>query len=33
MLCVIIDKYYLIDAKYPNEYCYLGSYKGEMYQL
>jgi hypothetical protein len=25
--------YYLVDAAYPNEYGYLGPYKGERYHL
>jgi hypothetical protein len=33
MLFVITRKYYLVDAGYPNEYCYLGSYKGKKYHL
>ena len=33
MLFVIIGKYYLVDVGYPNEYGYLGPYKGERYHL
>ena len=27
------DKYYLVDAGYPNEYGYLGPYKDERYHF
>jgi hypothetical protein len=33
MLFLFAGKYYLVDAGYPNEYGYLGPYKGEMYHL
>ena len=33
MLFVITGKYYLVDVRYPNEYGYLGPYKGERYHL
>ena len=33
MLFVITSKYYLVDVGYPNEYDYLGPYKGERYHL
>ena len=33
MLFLIVCKYYLIDVGYPNEYGYLGSYKGARYHL
>jgi hypothetical protein len=33
MLFLFVGKYYLVDAGYPNEYRYLGPYKGERYHL
>ena len=33
MLFLFTGKYYLVDAGYPNEYGYLGPYKGERYHL
>jgi hypothetical protein len=32
-LLVIAGKYYLVDVGYPNEYGYLGPYKGERYHF
>ena len=31
MLFLFAGKYYLVDARYPNEYRYLGLYKGKRY--
>ena len=33
MLFVNIGKYYLVDSGYPNEYRYLGPYKGQRYHF
>ena len=33
MFFLFVGKYYLVNAGYPNEYGYLGPYKGEMYHL
>jgi hypothetical protein len=33
MLLLFAGKYYLVDAGYPNEYGYLGPYKGERYHF
>jgi hypothetical protein len=33
MLLFFAGKYYLVDAGYPNEYGYLGPYKGERYHF
>ena len=33
MLFSIASKYYLVDARYPNEYGYLDPYKCEKYHL
>ena len=33
MLFVITSKYYLVDVEYPDEYSYLGPYKGERYHF
>jgi len=33
MLLLFAGKYYLFDAGYPNEYGYLGPYKGERYHF
>jgi len=33
MLFLFAGKYYLVDIRYPNEYEYLGPYKGERYYL
>jgi hypothetical protein len=33
MLLLFVRKYYLVDAGYPNEYGYLGPYKGERYHF
>jgi hypothetical protein len=32
-LFVIVGKYYLVDARYPNEYGYLSPYKGARYHF
>ena len=33
MLLLFAGKYYLVDVGYPNEYGYLGPYKGERYHF
>ena len=33
MSFVFSGKYYLVDDDYPNEYGYLGPYRGEQYHL
>jgi len=33
MLFLFAEKYYLVDAGYPNEYGYFGPYKDERYHL
>jgi hypothetical protein len=32
-LCVFTGKYYLVDSGYPNEYGFLGPYRGQGYHL
>jgi hypothetical protein len=33
MLLLFAGKYYVVDAGYPNEYGYLGPYKGKRYHF